>query len=178
MESNNKYWYDGKDLRGPLQLDWPKRENFLNGMKGRKMFERNLEHYEKQLLSLPALKVSEQLQKAWESEGKMVEAGKDFEIKNLTDLETIGIVTTGCFMPCDQSRIDEGKCSCYSKFLFAVPITAQPEKTYPATAKQLSDLWDAAHEHGYEQYGCDYFSEINQLPDKQQYFKDKFNIDI
>src|SRR5688572_33174408 len=50
--------------------------------------------------------------------------------------------------------------------------------TYPLTAKQISDLFQAGEDHGYDLLHDSQNGKITDSPDKATYLKQHFNIDI
>lgn len=235
MQSNNKYWWDGSVLRGPLEMEQP-RERISGIINKYYSYRKGL--FEEHIASLPTLKVSEPLQKAWGSEGKIVVEGVDFRIALI---DPIGLENdkagTKTAIPITahiekdrvlQEMIEDWKRGRYpdfshwspseketfinglvqiaakeimiafyafglkthvectvineptdDKFSFSFRKKIEPaERTYTLTEKQLSDLWDAANEHGYAQCECDNYETKNNETSKQQYLKDKFGITL
>jgi hypothetical protein len=179
MQSNNKYYWDGKVLRGPLEMDKPaelisrKDLGYAGNQFVDKVYElaqgaESMAHnaFNDHLSSLPTIKVSEQLQKALGSEGKMVVKGVDFCL--LKTYSSNEMFLRGGDYDVVIAQTMEGE--------------AQPEKTYPATAKELSDLWDAAVVRYENNQDCilgeHVFDEEGYRRDKQRYFQEKFGIDL
>ena len=125
--------------------------SYKNNVKDNDRWEADVNRWVEYMNSIVPIEVHPDLQVIWKEGGKYYE-GKDFQIAK-------------------RYPVGLKYCDC------AIPLPGEAEEpTYPLTAKQISDLWNAADNWrlrgGYDLNGK------RLMPDKTTYLKQHFNITI
>lgn len=108
--------------------------------------------YRDYINSLPSIEVHEDLKKVWK-ELQVFYEGKDFKLDPVYD-------------PHGQPHDVLG--------FMAIPLPVEAERTYPFTAKQISDLFEAGFIRGRESLKTFHPT----APDKAAYLKEHYGIDL